>query len=146
MNSHDAAYLAGLIDGEGSVFVQRVKTRGSKASRCGYHYRSGLSITMTDRKTIKWLVKTTGCGRVLSRRPYKKNHRPSFRWCIWSRQAASLLLILLPYLKLKKPHAENLIRFQNRMGWFGTPGNPKSEILRRERLRKIFLRLNKRGR
>lgn len=140
------AYLAGLMDGEGSIFVQRVKTRSPKMSRTGYHYRGGFAVSMTDLKIIKWCAEMTGCGAISSPKRCKKHHRPGHRWSVWSQQASALLLLLLPYLKLKKPNAENFIAFQSRMGWFGTPGNPKSEIRRRERHRQISLKLNKRGR
>ena len=146
MSETDAAYLAGLIDGEGSIFVQRVKTYNFiKMSKSGYHYRSGLQIRMTDRATVAWAKSVTGCGNVLDCKPPKGNRRPAFRWSLWSKQASTLLLILLPYLKLKKPNAENLIKFQSRMGIAGRAGTPKSEMARREKLRQISLKLNKRG-
>jgi hypothetical protein len=140
-----AAYLAGLIDGEGSIFVQRVKTRNSKMSRTGFHYRAGFAISMTDRKTVEWCSKVTGFGKISSPKRCKKHCRPGHRWSVWSKQASALLWVLLPYLRLKKPNARNLINFQGRMGWFGSYGNPKSEITRREKYRQISLRLNKRG-
>jgi len=146
MRKINAAYLAGLIDGEGSIFVQRVKTRNKKMSRSGFHYRAGFAITMTDLKTVEWCARTTGCGRVSSPRHCKRNHRPGHRWSVWSKQSSALLLLLLPYLRLKKPHAANLIKFQSRMGVAGRFGNSKLEILRRERHRQISLVLNKRGR
>jgi hypothetical protein len=141
----ETAYIAGLMDGEGSIFVQRVKTTNSKMSKSGYHYRAGLAICMTDKSTVEWCAKKTGCGKISSSRKHKKGHRPGHRWSVWSREASTLLLLLVPYLKLKKPHAFNLIKFQSKMGWFGNVGNPKSEIKRREKHRLVSLELNKRG-
>jgi LAGLIDADG endonuclease len=140
------AYLAGLIDGEGSIFVQRVKTSNKKASKSGYHYRAGFAISMTNRPIVDWCAKVTGCGKISSPKKCKPNHRPGHRWSVWSREASTLLLLLVPYLRLKKGHAHNLIKFQSRMGWFGVTGNSKSEIKRREKHRLLSLSLNKRGR
>jgi LAGLIDADG DNA endonuclease family protein len=146
MDSHDLAYLAGLIDGEGTIFVQRVKNRNEKISKSGFHYRAGLAINMTDQATVKWAKEITGVGKISGVRRHKKNHKPGFRWSVWSKQSSTLLLLLLPYLRLKKPHAENLIRFQFSMRLAGRNGNTKQEMARREKHRQISLRLNKKGR
>src|ERR1700688_73828 len=91
MSDTDAAYLAGIIDGEGSIFVQRVKTRNFiKMSKSGYHYRSGLQIRMTDRATVEWAKSVTGCGNVLNGKKPKGNRRPAFRWSVWSKQSSAL--------------------------------------------------------
>lgn len=146
LQSHNAAYLAGLIDGEGSIFVQRIRTRNVKASRTGFYYRGGLAVCMTDRKMVQWCKRITGCGAISSPKRCKANHRPGHRWSVWSQQASALLLLLLPYMRLKKPNAVNFIKFQSQMRLHGTPGNSEAEIARRERHRLTSLKLNKRGR
>lgn len=144
LSENEAAYLAGLIDGEGTIFVQRVKG-GKKVSKCGFHYRAGLAISMTDRRLMKWVHRVTGVGKVSGVRRHKKKHKPGFRWNVWSQQASALLLILYPFLRLKKRHATNLIRFQSRMKFVGSKGHSKTEWTRREHHRQISLKLNKRG-
>lgn len=91
------AYMAGLIDGEGSITLMK----------CGKYYGSRLGVHMTDHAVVEWLADVTGVGRVrLSRREGKSD---IYKWEIFSRQAYAVLSAILPYLKSKKPQAELII-------------------------------------
>jgi hypothetical protein len=144
----DLSYLAGLVDGEGCIFVGRGNTkRSKKSSKRGLVYHSGLAIAMTDLSLLKWARRTVGFGKI---RAYKAKEgcKQAWRWTIWSNQAAALLSILSPYLKLKVRQAKNLLNFQATMkyvGFRGRNGATESDWSNREKYYQISSRLNKRG-
>lgn len=61
----DAAYLAGLIDGEGHIAVSRTRTWPSaKACKRGFAYRSSIIVSMTDKEVLDWAHGLTGLGNI----------------------------------------------------------------------------------
>ena len=107
MTETEAAYFAGLIDGEGSLRIFEMN-QYRPVTREQYkvcHLR--LSIGMTHEPTIRWLRNLTESGAIqfLDNRRHPK-WRPA--WIIvWSTGSAGpLLKCVLPYLILKKRNAE----------------------------------------
>lgn len=147
MKETEAAYLAGLIDGEGTIVVNRTNTsKSAKACKRGYSYRAHLAISMTDEKMIRWVKRITNLGQIgKASKPKNPKHKRAWRWSVWSREASTVLLIVYPYLRLKKTHATNLIRFQKHMRMVGSRGLTNKEWNRREKHRVLSLSLNKRG-
>jgi len=135
VDSHNAAYLAGLIDGEGSFGIY-YNGLGTFAAR--------LTIAMTKKKPLLWVKKVVGFGSFVLYKPKNKKH--AFRWVysVRSKQAVTVALLVLPYLRLKKPHAENLIRFQSGLKPYKRIS--RTEYRRRLKHIKIARILNKRGR
>ena len=70
----DKAYIAGLFDGEGSVFFKRATEKKKKHNGKGYRtsqsMRINMEITMTDESVIRWVHEVLGCGTV-TRKPRK---------------------------------------------------------------------------
>ena len=56
MKETDAAYIAGLFDGEGSLYFARRKEKKKKHKGKGYRYsmsqRISMEITMTDKSVL----------------------------------------------------------------------------------------------
>jgi hypothetical protein len=142
----DAAYLAGLIDGEGSIAVNRTRT-GAAAKGCkrGFAYRSSVTIAMTDLPVLEWVQATTGVGKICTKKVYGAHRKPAWTWAAWSIEASALLQQVLPYLKIKGPQASNLIAFQAAMRQPGSKGLSDDEWRFRERCRDVSQQLNKRG-
>lgn len=86
-----AAYLAGLIDGEGTVTLTRIHKHENR--------RLVVSISDNDAPLLGFVRGTVGAGRVTAKRTYSERHAPSFAYQISSRQALDLLQQLVPYLK-----------------------------------------------
>ena len=86
-----AAYLAGLIDGEGTITLCH-EHRGT---------RRGLvvSISNTDRALLQFVLDVVGAGCITTKRTYAANHTPSFSYKIAKRQALDLLVQVASYLK-----------------------------------------------
>lgn len=107
----DAAYMAGIIDGEGSMGVYYGVDNHNDNRKGKRYYQKHLAITNTDKRLIEYLSSVWGG----SFRGYP-NHgfRNSYIYHIsWSSEA-DLLHILeatLPYLVLKRQHAELMIQW-----------------------------------
>jgi len=99
MKKIDAAYIAGLMDGEGCFYIERFK---SAASPIGFQYRVIATITMCDKRTIEWVCKVTG-------KSYRIRKLASGRTAYtidWrSGIAGELLKAILPFLQNKKEQA-----------------------------------------
>lgn len=139
------AYLAGLIDGEGCIFISRTNTSASaKGCKRGFAYRSGLSVSMTGKVVLKWAKVKTDVGQIC---PVKKRprHKQAWRWSVWSIEASDLLKQVLPFLVLKQQQAKLQIRFQSIMRQPGSLGLSNREWAMRKKLFYIIRKLNKRG-
>ncbi len=152
LSDTSAAYLAGLVDGEGSIglFIdkrpERHSTYGAVIAR--------LKIGMCDEALIKWLQTHTDSGSVTS----WSKHNPKWRrcWCIsWhGRHAALIINAIWPYLRLKRPQAKVLMQWikiaqswQNKLGGRGHTERryPDSVWQEVEGLAAEIRKLNQRG-
>lgn len=77
-----SAYLAGLIDGEGTVTLSR---RHANERR-----QLVISIANTERPLLQYVLEQTGTGKIAGKRIAASNHTPSFCYAVANRQALSL--------------------------------------------------------
>jgi hypothetical protein len=87
------SYLAGLIDGEGSVNFYK-NTHGS-----GYIFI--IDIWMTDEATIDWLHENFD-GKKYSRGKRRIHWKPLWRWRVQGDAAIALYLKIYPFLRIKR--------------------------------------------
>jgi hypothetical protein len=90
----DAAYIAGLIDGEGTITLTRLHRNE--------HRRLVVSISNTDRSLLDYVRITVSAGRITSKSTRSEKHTPSFAWQVTSRQALAVLHAVHPYLRTYK--------------------------------------------
>lgn len=101
MNQIDLAYLAGVIDSDGCIRVEKVRIDT---------YSAMLHIQQVEPEAVE-LAKAT-FGGYIQRIPIPKrfpNARPMVRWSAKSKIAVAALEALLPYLRIKHAQAENAI-------------------------------------
>ena len=101
LDQTDAAYIAGLVDGEGTVTLSR---RHRAENR-----HLVISINNTERHLLEFVLKSVGAGKITGKRTYQAHHAPSFTYAISNRQALALLHQLFPYLKTYKAKRSDLI-------------------------------------
>ena len=74
MKETDAAYIAGLFDGEGSIYyvkrTEKKKKHKGKGYRISNSLRLSMEITMTDQSVLAWLHEVLGVG-TLTKKPRK---------------------------------------------------------------------------
>jgi len=97
----EAAYLAGIIDGEGTITLTRKEAKGPR--------QLAVTISSCEQVLLKYALKTTGAGVVSTKRIYGPNHSPAFSYRILNRQALSLLEQIAPYLRTYKAKRSKLI-------------------------------------
>ncbi len=103
------AYLAGLIDGDGSIQINK---RHKKTE-----YLASLKICMTNKKIIEWLKDNFG-GTIYNWKQ-KFPNRDMYNWSLNAQESSILLKRTLPYLIVKKQQALNLIVFSNTLLNYG---------------------------
>lgn len=109
LSKEEKAYIAGLFDGEGHVFITEDKRPNYKTSL--HILRTG--VTNTHKETIEWLF--SKFPTTLSKRVRHKEHpkwKPCYFWEASSNLAKDFLETILPYLRIKKRQAELAIEFQ----------------------------------
>lgn len=108
MRKADLAYVAGIIDGEGTICIHQDKAKSGKV-----YLQLRVDVTNTNEWLIQWLKFALGGHTDVSRRAkIGKNWKPSWRWSVSANQASAFLKLIYPYLRLKKPQAELAIKFQ----------------------------------
>jgi len=107
MTEVEASYVAGLFDGEGSVYLVARKAQGRRS----HHFNPEMTLGNTDPELLESLVETTGNGAIYLDRPGGPNHKPMYRWLLQPRQIRHVLWQMLPYLRAKKRRAELMFEF-----------------------------------
>ena len=116
-NEH-AAYIAGLFDGEGSIYYARRPEKKKKHKGPGFRYtnsmRISMEISMTDKSVIHWVHKILDVGTVIERprKGLRKDGTPylrQYKWRCTFRDAFYVCCILWPYAHTKLPKIKKVI-------------------------------------
>ena len=114
LSATDAAYIAGLIDGEGTVTLSRRHKHDMR--------QPVISISNTDLSFLDYVLRATKAGKITRKRTSSSKHTPSAAYAISNRQGLCLLRQIEPYLRTyKKQRAELILRDYVRL----TPRNGK---------------------
>ncbi|KKN34179.1 hypothetical protein LCGC14_0796330 [marine sediment metagenome] len=136
-----AAYLAGMVDGEGCISILRAR----KATQ---GHSSVFRIVSTDKAVLDYLLEITGLGYVrdyaTSRNERNKNCKPQWGWQFSSVGMRELLPVILPYLITKREVAETALELLQSSLARGK-GVSSEEKARRAVLYERLKRLNHRG-
>lgn len=98
-----AAWLAGLIDGEGCVGVWRERKIGN---RSGFHYIAAVRIANTNRLLLDTIAKVLPGKIYLKDKRVKFGHKPLYEFYCDRRSLRAMLARVSPFLVLKKRQAE----------------------------------------
>src|SRR5688572_26435778 len=95
------AYLAGIVDGEGYIGIKRsANPKGQVSPR----FCERIQVRMIHEDAIKLLHDTLG-GNYYRENMAQRSGRQLYCWQASDAQAASILMALLPYLRIKKGNA-----------------------------------------
>lgn len=135
------AYLAGIIDGEGSIYIQTQIREDRKSAIYNSHFK----VANTDKKMIDWLHNIFGGTQYVKKRNNPK-WRTQYEWFAGIKLTDNLLPLIIPFLVTKKEHAKIMVEFRNTFTNHPGRGGVASCVLdyRLECLHKLKL-LNKRG-
>ena len=117
-SSTDIAYIAGLFDGEGSIYYARRPEKKKQHTGKGYSttvsQRISMEITMTDESVIRWVHEVLGCGTV-NKKPRKglrkdgTKYLMQYKWRCTFRDAYYVCVLLFPYAHTKLEKIQKII-------------------------------------
>lgn len=141
------AWCAGIIDGEGTIRIDKVPASQLGKSRCcSPRYALRVSVAMTCRETILAVQRTIG-GSISVSNPKNPNHNKCWTLVVASQAAEKAVKTLRPYLITKQRQAQVGLEFRRRFHVGVKPGRALSpEVLEiREASYLEMLELNARG-
>ncbi len=97
----DQAYIAGIIDGEGTITLT-VKQKGGTP-------HLAVTVSNTELPLLNYLHKAIGAGKITNKRTYKSHHTPSYTYALFNRQALALLEQVAVYLRTYKSLRARLV-------------------------------------
>lgn len=127
-------YLAGLLDGEGSVIA--TKTRGTGSHNDSIAMR--VVITNTDLPLMEWLITEVG-GTFMAKQVGKAHHKQAYSWNLGGQNAAQFLVAVMPYLHIKKAQAQAGLRIAETVGARNRRLSPEIMEIREEAYAEIRL-------
>lgn len=143
-------YAAGIVDGEGSLNIIHNKAR----SWSNPQYQSTLSVSMTHKGVIELLHSTFG-GTLRMEKAHPR-WKQQWTWYLGGAKLAEFLNQVLPYLVVRKRHAELILEMEatKQRTADGKPGHTKGRggkldsavAARREVIHTELRRINRRGR
>jgi len=101
LSATEAAYVAGIVDGEGSITLTRTHRDEGR--------RPIVSISSTELSLLQYIRAVIGAGRITGKVTARNQHAPIFAHLLSSRQALPLLAQISPYLRTYKLHRCRLL-------------------------------------
>lgn len=133
MEREQYAYLAGIIDGEGTINIYNRKPNASRGEINGT-FNVYLAITNTDLRLLEWIKEVTGVGSVTKDKKRKdREHRQTYRWTAAANDAEEILSKTYEFLVIKKEQADLVFSFRSTYndGRTHKNGTPELVIQRR---------------
>ena len=107
----DIAYIAGLFDGEGSIYYRQITEKRKGRNPCKV-WKIRMEMSMTDKNVMELVHETLGCGTLNERRflkPYAKTWKKQWRWQCSHRDALYVCKLLWPHTIVKLHKIEQII-------------------------------------
>ncbi|MFC1510767.1 LAGLIDADG family homing endonuclease [Candidatus Margulisiibacteriota bacterium] len=101
MDKTEKAYLAGIIDGEGTVTLARHHKNQTPSPH--------ITVANSSLPLLKWIKKKFG-GCICRKKTYKAHHRQTYVWGVSYDNALRLLEKIKDYLIIKKPQANLILK------------------------------------
>ena len=118
ITNEDISYIAGLFDGEGSIYYAKRKEKKKKHNGKGHRYsmsqRISMEITMTDENVIRWVHEVLAVGTV-NRKPRKglrkdgTKYLMQYKWRCTFRDAYYVCCMIWPWAHTKLPKIQQII-------------------------------------
>lgn len=144
MSESEIAYVAGIVDGEGCVQVRRIgANRFNQPS-----FWMQLQVSNTNHELLVYLKDVTGLGHVDGPFSYNKdgaNRKPYWKWRVKQSDALGLLILLQPWLIVKRKVTFLVFKLREMQVGFRTNALSPNETNLRESLYAEIKEANRRG-
>lgn len=110
-SSVELAYLAGIIDGEGSIYIGNFSSNPKTGT---LHYQTNMEVTNTDERLITWLKNTFGgrsCSYTAKQTP-RNSRKAVYRWIVTGKLLTHLCEQIKPYLIIKIQQCEIMLKMR----------------------------------
>ena len=107
MNEITAAYVAGIIDGEGCITIAKSTKKGCKQAS----YQPHIVVCMTSEPVVQYLTSVISGGWRTIQQP-KNNNRLIHRFVVTGESAYTLIERIKPYLIEKQAQAEKFLELR----------------------------------
>ena len=118
ITNEQAAYIAGLFDGEGSIYFAKRPEKKKKHKGPGYRtsisQRISMEITMTDKSVLTWVHEVLGVG-TLNKKPRKGLRKDGtkflmqYKWRCTFRDAFYVCCVFWPHAHTKLPKIQQIL-------------------------------------
>jgi len=108
----DVAYFAGIIDGEGSLYIGNFSCNPKTGTP---YYQTNIQVSNTEKDLIEWLCATFG-GLFSKRTPKqtpKNSRKDVFMWTASGERLTHLCELILPITKIKRRQVEILLEMRD---------------------------------
>ncbi|HIG0360676.1 TPA: LAGLIDADG family homing endonuclease [Clostridium sporogenes] len=135
MTNEQKAYIAGIIDGEGSIMLLKFHNN-QFPSPC-------VSISSTTIELLEWMKDVTKIGTIKSKKNYNtEKHTDSFTYTIKYNDAINLLIQIGPYLVIKNKKARARLIIEKYKSITPRNGKYSNEMLKaKEKFYKEFINI-----
>lgn len=100
MEEVEKAYLAGIVDGEGTVTLMKHHKNETPTPR--------VAVANNDLRLLKW-IKTRIGGIIVAKKKYKPQHSDFYAWYVQQDRAIRFLEAIRGYLIIKKLQADLIV-------------------------------------
>ena len=141
LTQFQAIYHAGIMDGEGTICIERHK----KKAYNNYSYGLFVCVTNTDLELLHSLRSDAEIGTI-NPKPRSNNWKPCWRWDLNVDEIKLYLPQILYFLRVKRLRAELMLEFIAKTRYVG-PHTPltEEEIILKDVIFQEMKELNKRG-
>lgn len=102
----DNAYMAGILDGEGCIFIHKLKDNGKN--------KPVIILEITNKEVIEWIHERFG-GSMGFRKKRKEHWKDSYSWGLYVQLEIQIFLEkVFPFMIVKKKQASIMLFFLTR--------------------------------
>ncbi|MDW8326639.1 MAG: hypothetical protein RMK99_08740 [Anaerolineales bacterium] len=124
MSDTDAAYAAGLFDGEGSIALTRVRAKRWPSPQ--------VSVASGEREVWEWLRTRSG-GVITAKKPRHPTHSISYDWKLTDRRALAFLQVVRPFVVIQRKQVRADLLLTAYLACTPRNGRYTPELLERKR-------------
>ena len=108
MNQTDIAYIAGIFDGEGSVYYFKRWTKSKGRPKPSQGWYICYTMSLTTKYVLEWMKEILGFGTIISIK-VPEGRKPQWRWQCSHRDAYKFAKLIWPHVQIKLHKTEQIL-------------------------------------
>ncbi len=105
------AYLAGIIDGEGSIYIGNFSSNPKTGAK---YYQTNIEVTNSEKPLLDWLFFTFGgfVNQYTEKQTPKNSRKTYWRWIATGDRLTHICELILPFLTCKRRQCEIMLKMR----------------------------------